>query len=66
MELEQERTAVLLAAALVVKKGQKYRKKKTRSLWVKPQLSRRTNLCVYNSLLQELRSEDEAEYRKFF
>ena len=31
-----------------------------------PWLSRRTNLGVYDSLLQELRLEDEAEYRKCF
>ena len=43
----------------------KYRKNTTRSVSVKLWLSRRTNLCVYDSLLQELRSEDEAEYRKF-
>ena len=65
MELDQETTAVLLAAALVVKKRRKCRKKTTRSVSVKPWLSRRINLCVYDSLLQELRSEDEAEYRKF-
>ena len=28
-------------------------------------MSRRTNLGVYDTLLQELRSEDEGEYRKF-
>ena len=65
MELDQETTAVLLAAALVVKNSEISKKRTTRSVSVKLWLSRRTNLRVYDSLLQELRSEDEAEYRKF-
>ena len=57
MELDQETTAVLLAAALVAKKVKISRGKKARSVWIMPWLSTMANLCVYDSLLQELRSE---------
>lgn len=33
------------------------------TVWVKPLLGRRTNLGFYETLVQELRFEDELEYK---
>ena len=33
-------------------------------MWVKPSLGRRINLGLYETLVQELRFEDESEYKK--
>ena len=33
-------------------------------MWVKPSLGRRINLGLYETLAQELRFEDESEYKK--
>ena len=34
------------------------------AVWVKPLLGRRTNLGFYETLVQELRFEDELDYKK--
>ena len=41
------------------------RKRKKRYAWVKPWLQRREQFGAYDTLLRELRSEDESEYRTF-
>ena len=54
------------AALVVLLHGIKSRKKrKSRSRWAKPWLSKRSSFGFYDTLLQELRSEDEEEYKKF-
>ena len=57
---DEETTAVIVALP-VVKKNKKKRK---RSVWVKPWLRRRINLGLYETLVQELRFEDKLEYKK--
>ena len=51
MENDEETAAAIVALLLV--KGNK--KKRKRSVWVKPWLGRRTNLGLYEMLVQELR-----------
>ena len=40
--------------------NKKNKKKRKRSVWVKPWLGRRINLRLYETLVQELRFEDES------
>ena len=56
-----EETAAAIVALLLVKKNKEKRK---RFVWVKPWLERSTNLGLYETLVQELRFEDESEYKK--
>ena len=51
MESDEE-TAAAIVALLLVKRN---RKKRKRTMWVKPWLKRRTNLGLYEMLVQELR-----------
>ena len=54
-----EKTATAIVALLLVKKS----KKKKRCVWVKLWLGRGINLGLYETLVQELRFEDELEYK---
>ena len=60
MESDEE-TAAAVVALLPV---QKNKKKTKRSVWIKPWLRRRINLGLYEKQVQELRFEDESEYKK--
>ena len=60
MESDEETAAAIVALLLVKKK----KKKRKRSVWVKPWLGRRINLGLYETLVQELRFEDESECKK--
>ena len=60
MESDEEIVAAI-AALLLVKKNKKNRK---RSVWLKAWLGRIINLGLYETLVQELRFEDELEYKK--
>ena len=62
MESDEE-TAAAIVALLLVKKNKKKRK---RSVWVKPWLGRRNNSGLNETLEQELRFEEESEYKKRF
>ena len=44
----------------------KQQKRKKRTAWVKPWLQRRTQYGAFESLVQELRREDEGEYNNYF
>ena len=59
MESDEETATAIVALLHVVKK-----KKRKRSVWVKPWLGRRINLAFYEMLVQELRFEDKLEYKK--
>ena len=61
--MSSDEEAAALVVLLHVIKNRK--KRKSRSHWVKPWLSKRSSFGVYDTLLQELRSEDEGEYKKF-
>ena len=52
-------------AAIISKRTKKRKQRRHRSIWVKPWLSRRSELGVYNTLLQELRFEEINDYKKF-
>ena len=56
-----EETATAIVALLLNKK---IRKKRKRSLSVKPWLGRRINLGFLEMLVQELRFKDKLEYKK--
>ena len=62
-KMSSDKGAAALVVLLHIIKYQK--KRKSRSHWVKPWLSKRSSFGVYDTLLQELRSEDEGEYKKF-
>ena len=51
MESDEETAAVIVPLLLV----NKNKKKRKRSVWVKPWLGRRINLGLYEMLVQELR-----------
>ena len=66
MNSDLECAAAVLVISSVIKKKKILRKKtKQRTARVKPWLNRRNELGVYNTLLRELRMEDESEYKKF-
>ena len=66
MDSDLECAAAVLVISSVIKKKKSLRKKREqRTVWVKPWLNRRNELSVYNTLLRELRKEDEDEYKKF-
>ena len=66
MDSEEEGAAAAAVIITIISKRKKTRKKRLhRTAWVKPWLSRRSELGVYNTLLQELRLEEEFEYKKF-
>ena len=56
----------LVISSIIKKKKRpekkKENKRKQRNVWVKPWLNRRNELGIYNTLLTELRMEDEGEY----
>ena len=54
-----EETAAALVALILDKKN---KKKRERFVWVNSWLGRRINLGFYETLVQELRFEDESEY----
>ena len=58
-----EETAAAIVALLLVKKNKKKRK---RSVWVKSWLGRRMNVGFYETLLRELRFEEESEYKNSY
>ena len=62
MDSEEECAAAVIIIALLSKRK---KRRRNRSTWVKPWLGRRTELGVYNTLLRELRVEEEFEYKKF-
>ena len=65
MDSESECAAAVIIVAAISKKRKRIRKKRLRSIWVKPWLGRRNDLGVDNTLLREFRLEDSDEYKKF-
>ena len=64
MDSDLELAAAAVVVAVVTKRRRK-RKRKPRSVWVKPWLEKRSKLGVYDTLIRELRLEEEEEYTKF-
>ena len=65
MDSEEERAATTALAIAVAVKLKQNKKRKKRCAWVKPWLQRREQFGAYDTLLRELRSEDESEYKTF-
>ena len=63
MDLDKETAAAVVVLMVAIKK--KKRRIRKRSSWVKPWLSIRVKLGVYDTLMLELRLEDESECQKF-
>ena len=64
MDSDSECAAAAIDFAVLLKRRKKSKRKK-RSAWVKPWLQKRTQLGIYDTLLQELRLEEEEDYKKF-
>ena len=64
MDSDSECAAAAIVFAVLLKRRKKSKRKK-RSAWVKPWLQKRTQLGIYDTLLQELRLEEEEDYKKF-
>ena len=58
-----EECAVIIA--VISKRRKKRKQRRNRSIWVKPWLSRRSELGVYDTLLHELRFEKINGFKKF-
>ena len=67
MDCNATRTAAAaVVVGIIVKTKNKIdKKRKKRSIWVRPWLNRRDRLGVYNTLVEELRAEDHNEYQRF-
>ena len=65
MDSDDECAAAAVVVAILIKKRKRLRKKRERSVWVKPWLSRRNELGADRTLLREFRLEDDEEYKKF-
>ena len=65
MDSESECAAAVIIVTAISKKRKRIRKKRLRSIWVKPWLGRRNDLGVDNTLLREFWLEDSDEYKKF-
>ncbi len=65
MDSDHEFAAAAVVVAILSKKRKRVRKKRQRSVWVKPWLSRRNELSIESTLLREFRLEDDEEYKKF-
>ena len=60
-----EETALAVVSLVLAPKIKNKKKRKKRIVWVKPWLQRRSYLGCFDTLLKELRSKDEAEYKRF-
>ena len=58
-------TAVLVISSVIKKKKSLRKKRKQMTVSIKPWLNRRNKLGVYNTLLRELRLENEGHCKKF-
>ena len=65
MDFDHEYVAAAVVVAVLNKKRKRLRKKRERSVWVKPWLSIRNELRADRTLLREFRVEDDEEYNKF-
>ena len=64
MDSDSECAAAAIVVAVLLKRRKRSKHKK-RSAWVKPWLQKRTQFGIYDTLLQELRLQEEEDYKKF-
>ena len=66
MESSDEDVALILLIAAAGNIHQKTKKKrKKRTVWVKPWLSKRPKLGIFSCLLEEMRLEDKEGYKNY-
>ena len=61
----EEKGAANIAVAITSKRRKEKQKRKTCEHWVKPWLERRNQLGMCDTLLSELRLEEEEEYKNY-
>ena len=64
MDSDSECAAAAIVVAVLLKRRKRSKHKK-RSAWVKPWLQKQTQFGIYDTLLQELRLQEEEDYKKF-
>ena len=63
--MSEDEVAAAAAVVIAVVSKQKQQKRKRRKHWVKSWLSRRLEHGIYETLLSELRLEDESNYKNY-
>ena len=63
--MSEELAAAAIVIVIISKRKNTERKRKPRTVWVKPSLYKRSNFGVHDTLLSELRPEDENEYKNY-
>ena len=58
-------SALLLGYGIKFREGRKKKRRKQRTVWVKPWISRRDELGAYNALINEMAMTDREDYRRF-
>ena len=58
-------SALLLGYGIKFREGRKKKRRKQRTVWVKPWISRRDELGAYNALINEMVMTDREDYRRF-
>ena len=58
-------SALLLGYRIKLREGRKKKRRKQRTVWVKPWRSRRDELGAYNALINEMAMTDREDYRRF-
>ena len=65
-KIEKALTILLLATSIkLVEDGEKVKKRKKRSVWIKPWLKNRIRTSAYQNIFQELRLKDNEEFRRY-
>ena len=71
MDVDEDRRVVAaaavlaIAAAVIVEEEERVKKRKMRSVWIKPWLLRRNEHGAFDTLLNEFRREDPTEFKQF-
>ena len=65
-KIEKALAILLLATGIkLVEDGEKVKKRKKRSVWMKPWLKNRLRTSAYQNIFQELRLKDSEEFRRY-
>ena len=65
-KIEKTLAILLLATGIkLVEDGEKVKKRKKRSVWMKPWLKNRLRTSAYQNIFQELRLKDSKEFRRY-
>ena len=65
-KIEQALAILLLATGIkLVEDGEKVKKRKKRSIWMKPWLKNRLRTSAYQNIFQEVHLKDSEEFRRY-